>query len=296
ARQIIAAAPTGVAAPPLLGALPAGAAQVEVAVTALADFAVCPMLYRWQHELRIGRGLVPASGQPGEHRGRAAPLDPTTLGTLLHRCMEMLDFAHPQPARALVTGAACQLHLEETADLEPIAEEFQAMLDRLAAQPLWQALTSAKATLRELDFTLSLVRPGSRQGGPAVVRGQIALLVQDARGAWRIVDYKSDQVGPAAVPEHARRYELQLLAYAVAARRHLGCPPVEAVLYFLRPGVAHQVPLDEAALAGAEQRLAETAGRLAAARRSGRFERAEPGYCAFCPYRSLCQRHGVAGP
>ena len=292
AAHIIASAPTKAPPLPLVGPLPPACARAEVAVTALADFATCPMLYRWQHELRVPRELLPSPSQahvPAEHRDRALSLDPLTLGTLLHRCMELLDFAHPQPARALVTAAAYQLHLEEAGDLdlEPIAGELAAMLDRLIAQPLWRTLTAAKALLRELDFRLSIP--------PVTLSGQIDLLVQDAAGAWRIVDYKSDHVDAAAVPEHARRYELQLLAYAIAARRHTGCLPGEAVLYFLRPGLAHRMPLDDPALAGAEQRLAQTAQRLIAARRSGQFERPKGSPCAICPYRPLCTRCGPAG-
>jgi ATP-dependent exoDNAse (exonuclease V) beta subunit len=188
------------------------------------------------------------------------------------------------------------LHLEETADLEAVAADFQAMLDRFRAQPLWATLASARATVRELDFCLSPARPGSRQVGLMALRGQIDLLVQDAAGLWRIVDYKSDRVEPAAVAEHARRYELQVLAYAAAARRHLGSLPAEAVLYFLRPGAAHRVPLTPNGLAAAEQRLAAAAEELAAARRSGRFQRRQAGLCTACPYQALCQHHGAAGP
>jgi ATP-dependent helicase/nuclease subunit A len=286
-QRIIASAPTAAAALPLLGPLPLDVARVELAVTALADFAACPMLYRWHHELRVPADLLlpPSPPQAKEEKtkqDRIATLDPATLGTLLHRCMELLDFAHPQPARTLVTAAACQLHLEEAADLDAVAEEFGAMLDRLATQPLWASLTSAKATLRELDFTSSV--------GPVVLRGQIDLLYQDASGAWRVVDYKSDRIDAAGVEEHARRYELQVLAYADAAGRHLGQPPVEATIYFLRPGLAYTFPITKASLAAAEQRLAETARQLVVARRSGQFEHRDGRHCATCPYRPLCDR------
>ncbi|MGA2265755.1 MAG: UvrD-helicase domain-containing protein [Phycisphaerae bacterium] len=285
-QRILASAPAAAAALPLLGPLPPDVARTELAVTALADFAACPMLYRWHHELRVPEAMLPPNPSQAKQQkakqGRTAAMDPATLGTLLHRCMELLDFAHPQPARALVTAAACQLHLEEAADLDAVAEEFGAMLDRLAAQPLWASLASAQATLRELDFTSSV--------GPAVLRGQIDLLYQDAGGAWRIVDYKSDRVDAAGVEEHARRYELQILAYAAAAARHLGQPPVEAVLYFLRPGLAYTLSITKASLAAAEQRLTETARQLVAARRSGCFQRRDGRHCAICPYGPLCER------
>jgi ATP-dependent helicase/nuclease subunit A len=290
--RILASAPTTSAALPLLGPLPVHVARAELAVTALADFAVCPMLYRWQHELRVPSQLLL---QPKTSRQeRTSTLDPATLGTLLHRCLELLDFAHPQPARALVTAAACLLHLEEAANLDAVSQELGTMLDCLRAQPTWAQLASAKATLRELDFAISVARPGSRQVAPAVLRGQIDLLYQDTAGAWHLVDYKSDRLEAEtmakSLEEHARRYELQVLAYAAAAARHIGQPPTEAALYFLRPGLTYTFALTPAILAAAEQRLSGVAEELVAARRSGHFQRRDGRYCSFCPYRSLCDR------
>jgi CRISPR/Cas system-associated exonuclease Cas4 (RecB family) len=127
-----------------------------------------------------------------------------------------------------------------------------------------------------------------------VLRGQIDLLYQDTAGAWHLVDYKSDRLEAEtmakSLEEHARRYELQVLAYAAAAARHIGQPPTEAALYFLRPGLTYTFALTPAILAAAEQRLSGVAEELVAARRSGHFQRRDGRYCSFCPYRSLCDR------
>jgi len=97
ARGILAAAAPKAAPLPLLGPLPAGAYPVEIAVTALGEFAHCPALYRWRHELRMpaaerrADSPMPPKGPP------AASMDAATLGTLYHRCLERLDFRKPQP-------------------------------------------------------------------------------------------------------------------------------------------------------------------------------------------------------
>ncbi|HAU39235.1 MAG TPA: hypothetical protein DCX07_16170, partial [Phycisphaerales bacterium] len=102
------------AAPPLVGPLPADrAARVEIAVTALGDFAACPMLYRWRHELRIPRNL---EGRQNADAPRADALDAATLGTLYHRCMELLDPAGQQDARSLVAQTVAEMDLHEQAD------------------------------------------------------------------------------------------------------------------------------------------------------------------------------------
>ncbi len=262
--------------PALLGPLPTADGRVELAVTALSEFEHCPMLYRWRYELRIP-GQVETGGAAG---GAGASLDPATMGTLYHRCMELLDFARPQTAGELVRRAVGELGLQESADVAEIEGELEDMVATLRAHPLGKALEGAKRTLRELDFIM--------RSGPAMLRGQIDLLYQDADGRWCVVDYKSDRVSADNLPDHARRYELQLLTYASAAARYLDELPTVATLYFLRPGTTHAFPIGADALSATQARIAELAAQLVAARRSGQFERRQSAACDFCPYGKLC--------
>ena len=256
------------------------AGRIELAVTALGDFAYCPMLYRWRYDLRVPQATESPARSEGDRPRAAGSLDAATLGTLFHRCMELLDFARPQPAESLLAQAAAELGLEGSADSAALAADLDEMLRRLRAHPLWADLAGAKQSFRELDFLMD--------AGPAVLRGQIDLLYQDAAGNWRIVDYKSDRVAAAEIETHAGRYELQMLAYAVAAARHVGRPPAGATLYFLRPGACCELPLGSDAVASAERRIADLAGRVIKARRSGTFERQASGRCAGCPCEGLC--------
>ncbi len=266
----------GGAAGALLGPLPPAAAG-PVAPTALADFAHCPMLYRWRHELR-----VPAPPAPG---GRE-PLDAATAGTLFHRCMELVDFDAALPAQAgpLLRRAAGEMDLP--IDPAALSGELAEMLEKLQALPLLAAVRAARQRLPELTFAF-------RAGG-LDLSGQIDLLYQDAAGAFHVVDYKSDRLGRAQVGAHARRYELQMMIYLAAARRHFGPPAVaDATLYFLRPGREHRFAPDEQAWADFQKRLAALADELARCRHSGVFARrgdAAPGLCPRCPYRDLCRQ------
>src|ERR1017187_5974344 len=122
-----------------------------------------------------------------------------------------------------------------------------------------------------------------------VLRGQIDLLYQDEAGAWHIVDYKSNRIGPEGVAPHASQYELQMLVYAMAARGHVGTPPAEATLYFLRAGASHTVQITPDSLDQALVRVAKLAGELAQARRGGTFSRRQCRACEYCPYGSLCE-------
>jgi len=265
----------------LPGPLPASIGRASLAVTALADFAYCPMLYHWRHELK-----VPAARPQTDRADGHETLDAATLGTIFHRCMERLDLNEPQPAVELVAAAVAEMNLEDTTDVRAIAAQLEAMLTKFRDHPLAAALREAQQVHRELDFVM--------QADPAVLRGQIDVLYQDTGGAWHVVDYKSDRLGPQDVPAHAGRYELQMLCYSLAAGRFLSagepaCP--DATLYFLRPGLTHRFEFAPTDAGPAESRLAHLAEQLISARRSGVFgRRSKP--CPRCPYRELCAATG----
>jgi len=266
--------------PELTGPLPASLGRAEIAVTALSEFEHCEMLYRWRYELAVP---TPAGDSPTAAPHDGIPLDAATLGTLYHRCMELLDFSDPQPAESLVQQAIWEMDLDETVNIEAPSSELQAMISRFGEHDLCRQLIEAKQTFRELDFTSRV--------GPLTLRGQIDMLYCDADGRWRVVDYKSDRVSgddDEKLRGHAGRYELQMLAYAVAAGRHLGEAVADATLYFLRPGRAHTFRLDGNALDAAEERISALGTRLITARRSGAFQRTESAQCDYCPYSSLC--------
>lgn len=282
ARGMLAAAPpTGEL--PLLGPLPASIAQVELATTALGDFAWCPMYYRWQYELRVP---VPWAGPHATPPAQALaePLDAAAMGTLLHRCMELLDFSHPQGAAALMAQAAVEMELGPAA-LAAATASLEAMLAAFAAGPLWPQLAAARQRRAELEFVSQM--PG------AILRGKIDLLYQDAAGRWHIVDYKSDRVGPEGLAAHAQRYDLQMQIYAEAASRYLraageGEGVADITLYFLRTGDSHVQPVTAETIAQARDRVASLAAALTTARRAHSFARCQRDQCGFCMYHGYC--------
>lgn len=257
---------------PLLGPLPPMIGHVELATTALAEFAACPALYRWRYELRAPTWLPgDAAGVHADDRGG---LDPLTFGILCHRAMELLDVHAPLPARALIAQAAADIDLADSDVLAAAAGRFAPMLATFLDSPLAARLRSADVVHHELDFTTEL--------GPALLRGQIDLLYR-VEGAWHVVDYKTDYVhgNPQAKLE---RYRLQLQVYADAVRRFTDATqaPVTAGLYFLRTGQQADQVFAPADMAAAQADLAALASDLLAARRSGNFPRCDRDDCDFC--------------
>jgi len=272
--------------PGLLGPIPPAVGHVEVAVTALSDFAYCPMLYRWVHELRVAppAGTADRPGSPQDDaRGGC---DAATFGALVHRCMERLDFARPQPAEALVAQAAGELDLEDQLDRPAAVEQIEAMLARFRQTDLHAALQGAETVYRELDFVM--------KSEFARIRGQIDLLYQDDQGRWHVVDYKSDRIDAGDVTDHADRYRIQLLLYAAAAGRQLRAAPVDATVHFLRPGCSHSFPVDGDVIERARTDTFALCRELVEARRARNFARREDAGCRNCPYAAPC-RVGTKG-
>jgi ATP-dependent exoDNAse (exonuclease V) beta subunit len=101
-------------------------------------------------------------------------------------------------------------------------------------------MAQAPAVHREIDFLLAW--PPQRY-----FVGSIDCLYQDGRGDWHLVDYKTNDVTAEAVAAAAKKYEMQLYVYAMAAERTVGRTPVELVVHFLRLGIEHRFTWNDAA-------------------------------------------------
>ncbi|MDP6634896.1 MAG: UvrD-helicase domain-containing protein [Phycisphaerae bacterium] len=270
--------------PVLIGPLAASVGSVETAVTALSEFAHCPMLYRWRYELAVPSLISPPRPAPiSPQPGGGISLDALTLGTLYHKCMEMLDFSNPHANQELIARVVWEMDLDDAVNQSALTDELDDMISRFAKHDLWKSLASARHIHRELDFVLT--------AGQLTLRGQIDLLYCDDQGSWHVVDYKSDRVSnDNRIAQRAENYRLQMLAYSIAAGRHLNQPVADASLYFLRLARQHTFTIDRGALQGAQARLSALTEDLITARRTNQFPRLESDHCVYCPYSTLCDR------
>lgn len=256
----------------------AGAGVERLAPTALSELEFCPTCFRWHYELRVPAGMLGGADKTAREPSDRGALDAASTGTVFHRCMELLDFANPQDAAALIR----QTLEEERLDVDPagLVADLETMLARFRQHPLWAELAGARRRLAELEFVTRV--------GRLELTGKIDLLVQNAAGQWRIIDYKSDRVAGEHLAAHAARYNLQMQSYSLAARRYLrSAEPIPATLYFLRPGLTFE--WDAAAMAEPlEDRVARLVEQLADCRRTGRWPARGDDACRHCHYAALC--------
>ncbi len=269
---------------PLIGPIPTTLGNVELAVTALSEFEQCPMLYHWRYELR-GTNFEHKYSTPQSASKSPKSFDPLALGTLLHRCMELLDFENPQPAEVLLARAIADTEFSELTEFSlggetnELMEIFDNILRKFKSHDLSGILGELEPSeiFRELDF-ISAVDP------VATIRGQIDLLYRSG-GNYHIVDYKSDRVSQedhASLAEKAKRYELQMLIYAAAVSRYTGLCPADATLYFLRTGQTHKFDLTPSAIEASQAKVSKISEDLIQSRRTGQFRKCGLVTCDYC--------------
>lgn len=221
---------------------PSKVGPVVVSPEQLTEFSVS----RLSGRLHSSAGQEPLGlGDRGEQA-----IDPRRLGTLVHAVIERLPTGGDGLDEAIDRWAAtlAPRHLRREVD-RGVAEAAR-LVRRFVETPTWRAMRNAKSLRREVEFVLRWPPPGGDIGvGPATLRGYVDALYEDAGGAWRIVDYKTNSVDAAGVPDLADHYALQMMVYAHAVEAGLGVRPASMSLLFLNPGVEHRFAWDDEARA-----------------------------------------------
>jgi ATP-dependent exoDNAse (exonuclease V) beta subunit len=201
-------------------------APQRLSYTQLSDYARCGYRFYLERVLKLPR-VTPPPPLDGES---APALSPLTRGSIVHRALETLDFARPQPPDdAAVHGLADELGATLAQDE---VEDVQRLVAAFAASPLCDRLAGAARIQREAGFAFALEPDGA---GP-LVSGFVDVLAALPDGSALVVDYKTDPVTEDPHELIERHYGTQRLIYALAALRS-GAPSVEVAHCLLeRPG------------------------------------------------------------
>lgn len=122
--------------------------------------------------------------------------------------------------------------------------------------------------------------PFALQLNATLVHGTIDFLGRDTAG-WHIVDYKTDRLASASdMPERAKAYHLQMMAYAAAASRAKIAPLIDTTLLFLRveDQVAHTIASQDSANA------LDTIAAILDSIRQKNWDTGSTPPCRQCPY------------
>ena len=157
---------------------------------------------------------------------RAADSLAAALGTVFHRIMSQVLSAEDGSAAAIIENAAAGAGVSAHAAL------LRDWVERTLSSPLLARARKAAQAWRELPFCVPY------QG--QIREGCIDLLFAEG-GNLVLVDYKTDAVEAAQLPEAAEMHRPQLDLYREAVKQITGSYPGEAVIYFVRPGLAFRL-------------------------------------------------------
>lgn len=168
----------------------------------------------------------------------------TSLGMIIHKVLEQVEFHHDAPWFELLDRAVRQ---NKDAVGEDVVQQAETMLESFFASSFIDEFAAAKSVYREIDFLLPWPESKSRGPRPArsnpTIAGVIDLLIETEQG-WHVFDYKTG-VFPTktSTSQLLKPYEIQLGLYAHAVEQWFGAAPKELSLITFRPTV-RRITLD----------------------------------------------------
>jgi ATP-dependent helicase/nuclease subunit A len=234
--------------------------------SSLTELERCGYRYYLERVLGLGEDRAAARAQDA-----AEGLEARARGTLVHRLLELLDFARPQlPSAQDVEDCAGELGLRVGAGER---EELARLIATACRARLAERVGAAADVRREHPFAFSL------EPDEPLVTGVIDLLAVEADGVCLVLDYKSDRVAGDVDLEALveREYAIQRLLYALVILRD-GAPAVEIVHWFLERDESVVTRYTAGERLVLEQQLAERIARA----------RVEPFAVSPLPHRGLC--------
>lgn len=207
--------------------------RIDLPVSAFLLFAKDPEAYFQVYEIGIPdeeRTRRPLEVKDEEER-EEEELTSAQFGTRVHQILEQFL------VRRLGLRDADRAVHRFTQDLGPKErEEISEMVRRFARSEEAQEIFKAEVFYPELPFVLRLPH--------GLVQGTLDLVYRNRKGEWIILDYKTSVVDERTLAQRGEEYRVQLELYALALGQILGCPPVQARIHFLRPGLIYPIPFD----------------------------------------------------
>lgn len=158
-------------------------------------------------------------------RGRAG----SAIGRAVHGTLQLVNLADPGDVDAL---AAAQAEAEQVAHA---AGQIAATVRCALASPVLVD-AAARQHWKETYVAAPL--------GDLLIEGYVDLLVDDGAGGYRVIDYKTDSVGPQGpTDEQIAKYRRQVAVYAWLVQQVTGRPVTGATLLFVssRGALAQEV-------------------------------------------------------
>ena len=191
-----------------------------------------------------GAPVPPAKApeRPAFMGGRGG-LTPAQRGTAAHMVMQYADYAKCGTVRGVreEIERLCRMDILTREQAEAVKPDLIAGF--FASRP-GRLVLGADRLHRELKFSLLVDSgeiPGFAAGEKVLLQGVVDCCVEK-NGRLTVIDFKTDRVTDATLPERAGYYAGQLAVYALAVSRLFKLPVERKLLYFLTAGKTVELP------------------------------------------------------
>jgi ATP-dependent exoDNAse (exonuclease V) beta subunit len=248
---------------------------IDISVTALQDFALCPRRYRAAHVLRLPQHpyLEPSNSS------QLDSVDPRERGTWFHVVLERIDFA--SAAQSPEKEAHQAIHtLPQT-----LQEDLHPKLLTFLKSDYIKEVSTATSLHREVPFVLHVTTPSVHTN----IHGQIDLFWKN-KETWDLIDYKATRPKDNTTP--LAPYTFQLDVYALALHQHTaGSEAIMRGIQFLDGKTRMPIFIEESFdAANVKSNLEHLSSQMHTAQHTGKYAGKPIEYCdsIACGYRWLC--------
>ncbi|MCU0511091.1 MAG: UvrD-helicase domain-containing protein [Anaerolineae bacterium] len=164
------------------------------------------------------------------------------VGDIVHEAIRYGRFPETTPGlEAILSSYAWQQNIIMPTDTDRAVQEALHLLQTFEGSDVYTWLKAARAAQRPVYPELPFIYRTEKR----ILHGVLDVLLQQADGTWVVVDYKTGYVAgggsPAAATDHARRYHLQVGAYASAVYEQIHALP-RVYIHYIRYNTTIEIP------------------------------------------------------
>ncbi len=244
--------------------LPVYGAPEHISPTQIIDYITCPALYAYKHIHGID---IKPSGKHNESMGYS-------YGLFAHAVLEKLDYKD-------ILSWDTHVEISAGKNISGIMKnKLKDVLYRFSKSDLYARIVKAEEIKREEPFAFV--------ENDVLIRGNIDLIYENGDNI-EIVDYKTDNIGIDNSNGISKEYEIQIGIYALAVYRAQYIIPSKMVLYFLTPGLSHEISCNQNVLDDVLNILSNAIKSMS----TGNFSPIRSNRCDSCPYNNLCVQNTI---
>lgn len=177
-------------------------------------------------------------------RVRQPRIKASQVGNVVHEALHYWRFPDTtEKFQDVLRSYAWQQNITDEEDLALVVQKAQRLLERFQTSTIYKIMQGVRR--QKLPFFAEL--PFIYRTDKRILHGVIDVLFQLPEGQWVVLDYKTSRVGgvdsnPQAVVDHAKRYHLQVGAYASAISRELGGIVPSVYIHYIQHNQTVEIP------------------------------------------------------